>query len=437
MRGTSFEAAAILTCVHELLAAGLGLQTPDLWAVGLLFLGLAVSAAVAALSHEQDRAFSASVIYLLIGVAAALVIGFFDLHWVDPVDDATVVERLAEFAVIVALFSTGLKLDRPLSFVGWTSVTRLLGIAMPLTIVAVAAFGTIAMGLSLAAAIVLAAALAPTDPVLAGDLGVGPPGEEDEREPNFAITAEAGLNDGLAFPFVILGLGIAANEGTGWLAEWAVADLLYAVVVGLALGGGIGYALGALAVRLRRLDLLAPEYDGWLAIPAVLVIYGATEIVSGYGFLAAFAGGLAFRRYERANALNERVHAGADVAEKFAELSIILLLGSMLTISGLGQPGWGGWLLVPVLLLLVRPAAVALSLLGTPHTRQERAFLAWFGVRGIGSLYYVAFAVSAGTLGAENDVEVVWTAMACVLCSIVVHGVTGTPVARRLARGAM
>src|SRR5688500_164938 len=422
--------------MESLVAAGAGFSTPDLYTIGLLFLGVALAAAVAALSHEHDRAFSASLIYLAFGVAAALTIGVFDLRWIDPVDDARVVERLAEFAVVVALFSTGLKLDRDLSWSGWSSVTRLLAIAMPLTIVALATFGAAAMGLSVAAAIVLAAALAPTDPVLAGDLGVGPPGEEDEREPHFAVTAEAGLNDGLAFPFVILGLLVAGHTESSWVAEWVLADLLYAVVVGLGVGAGLGFGLGAAAVRLRRHDLLAPEYDGWLAIPAVLLIYGLTEVANGYGFLAAFAGGLAFRRYERDNELNLRVHEGAEVAENFAELSIILLLGSMVTLSGLGQPGWTGWLLVPLLLVVVRPLAVLAAMLGSGRPRGERLFLAWFGVRGIGSLYYVGFAVAAGTLGAENDVDVVWTTIVCVLCSIVLHGVTGAPFTRRLLRSA-
>jgi NhaP-type Na+/H+ or K+/H+ antiporter len=129
-----------------------------------------------------------------------------------------------------------------------------------------------------------------------------------------------------------------------------------------------------------------------------------------------------------------RVHEGAEVAEKFAELSVILLLGSMLTLSGMARPGWAGWLLVPVLLLLVRPAAVLTAFVGSDRPHRERLFLGWFGVRGVGSLYYVAFAVSVGTLGAENDVDVVWTAIVCVLCSIVVHGISGTPFARQLLR---
>ena len=415
-----------------MLAASPGIALPDVYLVALLFAGIALAAAVAALSHQHDHAFSASLIYLAFGLGVAAVVDLFDLRWIDPVDDALLVERLAELAVIVALFSTGLKLDRELSWSAWSSATRLLVVAMPLTIVALAVLGATVVGLSLAAAIVLAASLAPTDPVLAGDLGVGPPGEEDESEPHFAITAEAGLNDGLAFPFLLAGIFVASRDGTGWLKEWVLADVVYATALGVGLGLLVGYGLGSLATTLRRLELLAPEYDGWLAIPTVLVLYASAELVSGSGFLAAFVGGLAFRRYERESELNAKVHRGAEVAEKFGELALILLLGSMVTFSGLGQPGWLGWLLVPLLLFVVRPFAVLASLLGSDRTRGERLFLAWFGVRGIGTLYYVAFAVAYGALAAEDAVEVMWIAIASVLCSIAVHGVTATPLARRL-----
>jgi sodium/hydrogen antiporter len=417
--------------VQSVVAAAPGFDVPDTYAVALVFVGLAVAAAVGALSHQHDRAFSASLIYLALGVGAAVVIQLFDLRWLDPVDDAVLVRRLAEFAVVVALFSTGLKLDRELSWHGWSSVARLLGVAMPVTIAAVAAFGALAMGLSLGAAIVLGAVLAPTDPVLAGDIGVGPPGEEDEREPNVAITAEAGLNDGLAYPFVLLGLLLAARGENGWFGEWVVADLLWPIAGGVAIGAGMGYGCAALAVRLRDRRLLASDYDGWLALAAVLVIYGVTEVATAYGFLAAFAGGLAFRRYEREHELNARVHTGAEVTEKFSELAVMLLLGSVVTLSGISRPGWSGWLLVPVLLLVIRPAAVLVSLLGSRLRREERFFLAWFGVRGIGSLYYATAAVAIGGLALESEVTIVWTAWVCVLCSVVVHGVTGAPFTRR------
>ena len=414
------------------LAAAPGFDVGDLYAGALLFVGLAIFAAVGALSHERDRAFSASLIYLALGVGAAAVIGVFDIRWLRPVEDAWLIERLAELAVIVALFSTGLKLDRPLELRTWGSVARLLLIVMPLTIAIVALIGSEAMGLSLGAALLLGAALAPTDPVLAGDIGVGPPGEEEEREPNFSITAEAGLNDGLAFPFVFAGLFVAREGGSAWLLEWALADVLYAIVVGVAVGAIAGYAIAALVVPLRDRRLLSHELDGWLAVAAVLAIYGLTEIVGAYGFLAAFTGGLAFRRYERDHELNRRVHGGAEVVEKFGELAMILLLGSLVSVSGLATPGWSGWLLVALLLLVIRPLTVFAGFLRSPLPWAERAFLAWFGVRGIGSLYYVAVAIAAGGFVAESEALVFWTVAACVLSSIAVHGVSATPVARRL-----
>ncbi|HEU4450112.1 MAG TPA: cation:proton antiporter [Gaiellaceae bacterium] len=415
--------------------AGPGFEVGDLYVLALAFLGIAVFAAIGALSNQDERAFSAAIIYLGLGLAAAVVIRTFDVPWLDPLEDAEIVQRLAELAVIVALFATGLKVDRRLSWREWGSVVRLLAVVMPLTIAAIALFGTAVMGLPLAAAIVLGAALAPTDPVLAGDVGVGPPGEEDEREPHFAITSEAGLNDGLAFPFVNLGLFLAvADRGDGWFLEWLAADVLYAIAVGIGFGAAGGYLLAAAVLRLRDRKLLARDLDGWVAVGAVLLLYGLTELAGGYGFLAAFAGGLAFRRYERDHVLNERVHEGAEVVEKFGELAAILLLGSMVTVAGWAEAGWAGAALAPLLLLVIRPLAVLAAFVGSGLGLRERAFLGWFGVRGIGSLYYVAAALASGLLAPDDAEAVFWAIAACVVASILAHGITGSPFARRLVR---
>ncbi len=416
----------------SVLAAERGFSFADPYAIALAFAGLAVFAAVGALSHQRERAFSASLIYLGLGIGAAFIIDLLQVGWIDPFDDALVIGRLAEFAVIVALFGTGLKLDRALAPRAWGSVVRLLGVVMPLTIAAVAIFGTTVMGLSLGAAIVLGAVLAPTDPVLAGDVGVGPPGqEEDESEPSFALTAEAGLNDGLAFPFVFLGIFVLAEGGTGWALEWLVADGLYAVLAGIAIGAGGGYLIAASMVRLRAARLMAPALDGWVAIGAVLLVYGLAEVAGTYGFLAAFAAGVAFRRYEREHEMNRRVHDGAEVVEKFCELALILLLGSLVTVSGIGLPG-AGLLLVPLLLLVIRPLATMIAFAGSRTAWRERLFVGWFGVRGIGSLYYVAIALGSGILSGGEQRTLFWTVLACVVASIVVHGVTAAPLTRRL-----
>jgi NhaP-type Na+/H+ or K+/H+ antiporter len=413
------------------IAAAPGVSLADPYVIGLMFAGLAVFAAVGALSHQQERAFSASLVYIGLGLAAAAALEIFGLGRLDPLEDHKFYERAAELAVVVALFGTGLKLERELRPAAWNGVARLLLIAMPLTIAAVALFGTQVMGLSLGAAIVLAASLAPTDPVLAGDVGVGPPGEEDESEPNFSITGEAGLNDGLAYPFVLLGIILAGQEPTGWLGDWLLQDLAYKIIVGLALGAALGYGIAAAAVRLRDRDLLSHDLDGWLAIAAVLVIYGATETVGAYGFLAAFAGGVAFRRYEYGHEYNRRVHHGAETVEKFGELALILLLGSSVTLAGLQAPGWTGWLLAPALLILIRPASVAIALTRTRIPGRERAFAAWFGVRGIGTLYYVAVAVGTGALTSDEATTITWTATVCVITSIIVHGTTASGLSRR------
>ena len=414
-------------------AAGTGLATGDPYAAAQLFVGLAVFAAVVALSRQRNRAFSPAMVYLLIGVIAAALVRALGVAWLRPAEDAQVIERLSEFAVIVALFGAGLKLDRPLRWRDWASTTRLILIVMPLTITAVAVFGTAVMGLSLGAAVVLGAALAPTDPVLASDVQVGPPGEERrEREPQFALTSEAGLNDGIAFPFVILGMLIATEGGTGWLGKWIVADVVYAVAVGIALGAAGGYVIAAGARWLRVRGWLLAQFDGWLSLAVVLAVYGAVELVGGYGFLAAFVSGLAFRRHEMAVESHGRVHAGAATVEKITELTLVLLLGSLVSWAGLAAPGLAGWLLVPLLLIVIRPLATLAAFARSSATLRERAFIGWFGIRGIGSLYYAAAVIQAGVLAEAEAIRVFWSVVVLTGVSILVHGLTATSLTRRM-----
>ena len=394
-------------------------------------------AAVGALSHEHERAFSASLIYLGLGMLAAIGLAVFGIGWIDPLEDSTLLEHITELAVVIALFSTGLKVERALRWREWSTVTRLLVIGMPVFIALAAAFGNLVMGLSLGAAVVLASALAPTDPVLAGDIGVGAPGdEEDEHEPHFGISAEAGFNDGLAFPFVLLGLAIA--EGSSAV-EWVAADLVYAIAGGVAVGAAMGWGIAWSIVRLRDRELLIPALDGWVAVAATLAVYGFAEVLGTYGFLAVFAAGLAFRRFERDHEMNASVHTGAEIVEKFGELAVILLLGSMLSLDGLGAPGLAGWGLALLVVFVLRPVTVNLALLGSRLQRPgERAFLAWFGVRGVGTLFYVAIAVAAGSpLPADERELIAWTAIACVVLSVIVHGITAGPLNRWLGRNVL
>lgn len=413
-----------------------GFSLGDEFTLALLFVGVALLIAIVVVSKREEWGVTAAMVYLLLGGVAAIGMNVLDVPSLDPTGaDSELMKRLTEFAVIIALFAAGLRIDRPLTWSAWRSPRLLILIVMPLTIVGVALFANLVMGLSLGAAILLGAILAPTDPVLAASVGADEPGRK-ESEPKFALTSESGLNDGLAFPFVFLGIFIAVEGGTNWVAEWVLADVVYAIVIGAVLGAGVGVLLGRLVDKLGERELISEDMEGWIAVAAVLAIYGLTELAGGYGFIAAFAGGLAYRnRPTRTTRHHRKVHGGAETVERVAELALILLLGSTLTIEGLGQPGVAGWILAPVLLLVIRPALVLFSFIGSKLELGERLFVGWFGIRGLGSFYYAAVAFDTTALAVGEKELIFWTTVVIVGISIILHGLTAAPFARRLERG--
>lgn len=413
-------------------AVSRGFEPGDVYAISLLFFGIVVFIAIAALSHEHERAFSATIIYLGLGILASLALPVLGVERLDPLADELILERLTELALIVAVFAAGLGIGRLENRRSWLQVAVLLAVVMPVSIALVALFATQAMGLSIGAAILLGAILAPTDPVLAGEVGLGAPGEDDDAtEPRFSLHTEAGANDGLASPFVLLGLFVAEEGGTGWLGEWVLSDLLYGVGVAAVLGVVAGRGIAALTVRLRARDFLDDDYDGFVAIASVLVIYGAAELLDAYGLVAAFVAGYAFRRYEFGHVINRRVHDGADTVGRFLELAVLLLLGSLVTLSGLAVPGVAGWLLAPLLIFVIRPGLVLPLADRGIMRRSERFFLAWFGVRGVAALFYAALVVHEGVLSDGEAEKVMWTTIVCVMVSVVLHGFSATPLTRR------
>lgn len=409
-----------------------GLAPGDVYALALLCFGGAVFIAIAALSHQEERAFSAAIIYLGLGVLASAAMSVLGVTRLDPLRDELVVERLCELALVVAVFAAGLGIGRVRDRRSWVQVAVLLAVVMPASIALVALFASLTMGLSLGAAILLGAILAPTDPVLAGEVGLGAPGEDDDApEPRFSLHTEAGANDGLASPFVLLGLFVAGEGGTGWIGEWVLADLLYGVGLAVALGAAAGWGIAALTVRLRAADLLDHDYDGFVALASVLLIYGGAELLDLYGLVAVFVAGYSFRRYEFGHEVNRRVHDGAHMVGRFLELAVLLLLGSLVTTAGLAVPGVAGWLLAPLLILVVRPVLVLALTDRRLMPPKERRFLAWFGVRGVAALFYAAYVAHAGVLSDAEAETVVWTVLVCVIVSIVLHGISATPLTRR------
>lgn len=403
-----------------------------LYPLGLAFAGAVVLVGAAALSHQNERAFSASVFYVALGALAAVVLSLLDVRPLSPVGNHVLLERLAEVALVVAVFSAGLTVEQRVARRSWISIATLLTIVMPLTILAIAAFGVWVMGLPLGAALLLGSVLAPTDPVLAGDLGLSSPGGEVYGEPRMSLHTEAGVNDGLASPFVVLALFVVQRGGTGWIGTWVLADLLYGAGFALLLGAATGAGAAWVLTRARDRRLLSKELDGFVVVGFALLLYGVTEALGAYGLLAVFAAGFTFRRYEFEHEIHAGAHAGTEVAGKTFELLVLLMLGSMLTTAGLSAPGIGGWLLAPVLVFVIRPALVLATAGRRFMDLRARVFLGFFGVRGVAALFYVAVVVDSRVLPAAEQRIVVWTTIVCVISSIFVHGLSSTPLTKLL-----
>jgi NhaP-type Na+/H+ or K+/H+ antiporter len=379
-------------------------------------------------------------------VAVGMLVGLMPLPGggsISPLGHEQITEHLAELCVIIALMGVGLAIDRPLRWRTWTTTWRLVLVAMPLCIAAVALLGWGLMGLAPASALLLGAALAPTDPVLASDVqvegpdvedGVSEPTPEEDDEVRFALTSEAGFNDGAAFPFVYGAILLAAAaqglDHGGW-PTWIGWYLVGKVVIALVVGALSGWALARLAFRSPVRSLrLAEAGEPVLAIAATLGVYGLTDVLGGYGFVAVFVSGVALRSFERTNTYHADLHEFVGQLEHMLTWMVLMLLGAALTDGLLASLTWRGALVAVLLIALVRPLIGWLSLYRSPLGTWERYATAFFGVRGISSVYYLAYAT--GQVSFPGAAELWSTVAFTVVLSVVVHGVTATPAMRRL-----
>lgn len=405
----------------------------DPYDLTLLLVGLAILGAAWLPLLVHRRPLSLPILYVGFGfLIFQLPLG--GLHF-DPFTRGELVERVTELSVIVALTSAGLKLDRPPGLRRWGTTWRLLAVTMPLCVAALFALGWGVLGWGAAGALLMAAVLAPTDPVLAADVQAAPPGK-GENDVQFALTSEAGLNDGLAFPFTNAALAVAlagAGAASGaWVGPWLLTDVLYKVGVGLVAGVAVGYGLARLVFSPTAQTHLGRTSIGLLALTITLLTYGIAEVLHAYGFLAVFAAALAVRHYERNHTYHEVLHTFSEQIERLLMVLILIVFGGVLASGVLAPLSWPMVAVGLVFLFVVRPLAGWVGLLGTPLSRRERAAVSFFGIRGIGSLYYLAYAL--------NEVDFLesqrlWALVSfVVLVSIVLHGVLASPFMRRVER---
>jgi len=425
------------------------------WVIGTGALLLAMSLAGGIIARLP---LSPAIIYFVLGVA----LGPWGASWltIDPARHAPVIERICEVAVLVSLFATGSNVGGTLRGRHWNVPLRLASLAMLVTIVALFAFGYGVLHLSLGTAVLLAAILAPTDPVLASEVQVGDPADRDRLR--FGLTGEAGLNDGAAYPFVMLGLGLLSlhDLGAGGWRWWAI-DVVWAITGGLLVGAVLGVVLGRWLVRRYRDDAGEAGNDAFLGLGLLAVVYGAAVVLHTYAFLAVFAAAVALQWIvSGAGSTHRAVRSGTNgpapestttnasatkdiVApiqrfnehlQSLFEFGVMIMIGAYFAVARIPLEALA---VIGILFFVVRPLSVFLALYGTRLDRHQRVLASWFGIRGVGSMYYVFYASTHGLPGpvAQHLLGIV---TAVIAASVLLHGISVTPLmalyAQRSAR---
>ena len=395
---------------------------------------------------------TSAIIYLCVGLALGP--AGFDLFSFDPIEQSHLLETLTEIAVLVSLFSAGVKMPVPIRWPRWAPAVRLAWLSMSISVAIVAAFTYFVLDLPLGAGVLLGAILAPTDPVLATDVQVRHPDDRDELR--FTLTCEAGMNDGSAFPFVMLGLGLLGVHELGdYGMRWFAVEVIWATLGAMLIGALGGYAVGRLGWLLRGKEPRHEVLDDLVGLGLIAVVYGITVVCMAWGFLAVFAAGVALRHTEltlsgahkdRQGLLvqddspsdtQSQAEAPMSVSaeslvfkehlERLSELTLVLLLGGMLALQNWT---WQNGLTAVFLFAVARPVSVFLGLLGSGRSLRIRSIIAWFGVRGIGSLYYLMYAINHG-LPAALAHELSQITIAVIMLSILAHGISVKPLLDR------
>lgn len=393
----------------------------DIYILDLLVIGLLLLLVTLGSGWIARLPLSFALIYLIVGVF----LGPYGVNVIQLRPNAEFLERLTEFVVIVSLFSCGLKMNRPLNPIAWGSTIRLIGFLMPICIFAIAAVAHFLLQIDWGPAILLGAILAPTDPVLASEVQISD--LEDKEELRFGLTSEGGLNDALAFPFVYFGIhALKDSNWDNWFKQWVAIDLIWAIAAAIIMGIVVAKAIVWIDKRLQKRRPADELMEDFVALGIILITYSLTEVVNGYGFLAVFiAGIIAQRNYHDP----EKHHSQLEFTErieKLMEVATILLLGTLLRFPQMLQFAAQGLLIAAVLIFLIRPIGAWISTIKSGYPQITRFLFGWFGIRGVGSLYYLCYALGEG-LKDDLGEQIAWITYITVLVSVILHGISATP----------
>lgn len=390
--------------------------------LSLLVIGLLLLAVTLGSGWIERLPLSYALIYLIVGI----LLGSYGFGLIKIRPETQFLERLTEFVVIVSVFGCGLKINRPLKLWAWQSTIRLIGILMPVSIFAIAAIAHYVLGMGWGAAVLLGAILAPTDPVLASEVQLAH--VEDKDELRFALTSEGGLNDSLAFPFVYFGIYAFKDPNWDhWFKKWVGIDLIWAIAAGIVMGILIAKAVVWLDRTLQKRRKADELLEDFVALTIILLTYSLTELVNGYGFLAVFVAGLVVQRsYFGEHEKRIEQLEFTEQIEKLLEVTAIVILGTILLLEPMLKYAGESLLIAGLLFLVIRPLGVWLASLGGNLPKKTRSLMGWFGIRGLGSLYYLTYALGQGVSG-DTAEQIAWITYSVIVLSIIIHGISAAP----------
>jgi NhaP-type Na+/H+ or K+/H+ antiporter len=401
----------------------------DTYIISLVIIGLASLAMAWMPAIAQRTKISYAIVYVLVGMGLYSLLP--ELPDANPFYNGKLSVHLTELVVIISLMGTGLKIDQPFTLKSWRIPFRLVSVTMLLSIGAMAALAYYVLKFDLASALLLGAVLAPTDPVLASDVQVAPPLEGRHDNVRFSLTAEAGMNDGTAFPFTWLAvLATTSALNSEVLTEWFFRDVVYRMLAGIALGVLFGRLLAYLIFTLpQKRDVVAIR-DGFVGVAATLLVYGVTELVWGYGFIAVFVTAITLRNYELDHKYHRKLHDFTEQIERILVAIMLLLFGGLLVHGILASLNQTMVWLSLLFVLLLRPLTGLVVMLREKFNLKEKLAISFFGIRGMGSLFYLSFALEKGTFKQE---KALWAIVSFIIVlSLLIHGFTAGTVIQKL-----
>jgi NhaP-type Na+/H+ or K+/H+ antiporter len=376
----------------------------------LLIVGLLLAVAASLSGVMRGTVLSISVLSVTLGIVLALT----DVVSVEARDQAIV--SLVELALVLTLFSDGLVLERELLRVHWAPPVRALALAMPITLCLLALCAhTLFSELTWPEALLLAAVLSPTDPVVTSTVVTA------QRVPaviRHTLNLESGLNDGLALPFVLFFIIFASPTGDA-------GDEAFRLTGEAAFGALLGVVLGLIGGRLHHRipgGGITRRYEGIYALGLGLTAYGLADVTFGNGFIAVFVCGIVLGAAE--HEIPETFVAFSENISAILQVMTFLVFGALIVAIGYEGSIWALLGFIPFALLVARPAAVLLSLAGTRLPRPQKAFVAWFGPKGVASMLFALFVLDS-EVGATATL-IFDVAAFTILASILAHGLTDT-----------